>query len=269
MFTSALYTCQVMHHRLAPKKHQFRYRIFMFWLDVDGLQAAADRSWMFSVRRPAPFRFRHTDHIKYPAGDPRNALSVREKLDQWLAEQGITEPPAKVFLLTHVRLFGYVFNPVSFYFCYDAQDRCRYVVTEVSNTFGEMKMFLVQHTEGNVFVQEDTKYFYVSPFTEMDDRFVFRYVVPDTGLQLRIDTLDAAGNRYFISTLTGRRQTLSDLRLLWYVVRFPLVTMRVMAGIHLQAFRLWLKRLPWHRKSDDADLQQDILNDVVGIPEKN
>lgn len=268
MSTSALYTCQVMHNRLAPKQHRFLYRIFMFWLDVDALEADGSRLRMLGVRGAAPFRFRHADHIKYPSGDPRTSWQVRAKLDQWLAEQGVPEPPAQVFLLTHVRMFGYVFNPVSFYFCYDVVGTCRYVVTEVSNTFGEMKMFLVQHLQGDAFLQEDTKYFYVSPFTEIDDRFVFRYNVPDKHLNLRIDTINAKGERFFISTLTGERKTLSDLRLLWYVVRFPFVTLRVIIGIHLQALRLWLKKLPWHRKADNAELQQDILNGKVGLPVK-
>ncbi len=268
MSQSALYTAQVMHNRLAPKKHRFSYRVFMFWLDIDEIEKEAGRLYLFGLRRGNVFRFVHADHFKYKKGDQRNAQSVREKLNAWLQQQGIQEMPHRVMLLTHVRLFGYVFNPVSFYFCYDEDGNCTRVVTEVSNTFGEMKLFLVNTKEKEGFLQEDTKYFYVSPFTEMDDRFVFRYAIPAERLQLRIDTLNNAGERYFISTLSGNRKTLSDFRLLWYVCRFPLITLQVMGAIHWHAFRLWLKKLPFHRKSDDATLQRGITNDRVAIPDE-
>lgn len=266
MSESALYQALVMHNRMAPKQHRFSYRIFMFWLDIDALEATAKKYRFFGLRKGNIFRFHHADHFKYPKGDARNNWTVREKLNAWLKEKEIKQLPEKVMLLTHVRLFGYVFNPVSFYFCYDREGRCIYVVTEVSNTFGEMKLFLIDAKENDAFVQEDTKYFYVSPFTEMDDRFVFRYQLPAEKLQLRIDTLNSKGERYFISTLTGKQKTLSDLRLLWYVIRFPLVTLQVIAAIHWHAFRLWLKKLPFHKKSDDAALQRGITNDPVSIP---
>lgn len=268
MSQSALYSAQVMHNRLAPKKHRFHYRLFMFWLDVDAIAEEAKRLTLFGLRKGNVFRFVHADHFKYKKGDARNNQTVRQKLNNWLQEQGISEAPHRVMLLTHVRLFGYVFNPVSFYFCYDIHGRCSYVITEVSNTFGEMKLFLVNAQEQDGFVQEDTKYFYVSPFTEMDDRFVFRYAVPADRLQLRIDTLNSQGERYFISTLSGSRKTLSDFRLLWYIGRFPLVTLQVIGAIHWHAFRLWLKKLPFHRKSDDAALQKGITNDRVAIPDE-
>lgn len=268
MSQSGLYAAQVMHNRLAPKKHRFSYRIFMFWLDIDALDADAKRLTLFGLRNGNIFRFVHADHFKYKKGDARNTQHVRQKLNDWLASQGVEVMPARVMLLTHVRLFGYVFNPVSFYFCYDEQGNCTYVVTEISNTFGEMKLFLVNSKEKEGFLQEDTKYFYVSPFTEMDDRFVFRYAVPAERLQLRIDTLNSRGERYFISTLSGKRKTLSDLRLFWYICRFPLVTLQIIGAIHWHAFRLWLKKLPFHRKSDTAELQRGITNDRVALPEE-
>lgn len=266
MQASGLYRAQVMHHRLAPKRHRFSYTIFMFWLDLDEMQQVARKLTLFGLRKPAVFRYSDTDHIKYPRGDVRNAQDTRTKLNEWLQSNGVASP-AKVFLLTHVRMFGYVFNPVSFYFCYDAQQELQFVVTEISNTFGEMKMFLIDKKADGAFKQEETKYFYVSPFTDMQDRFVFHYDAPGEKLHVRIDTVAHGGERYFISTLTGVYRTISDARLFYYVLRFPFVTLRVITAIHWQALLLWLKKLRWHKKSDDPELQRDIMNDRISLPE--
>ena len=136
---SALYKCLVMHNRLSPKKHRFTYNVFMAWLDIDLLEATGKKLSLFSYNKSNVFSFRDTDHFKYPEGDARNVLNTRQKLNLYLQSKGITQMPSKVFLLTHVRMFGYVFNPVSFYFCYNEQGTCTFVVTEISNTFGEMK----------------------------------------------------------------------------------------------------------------------------------
>lgn len=258
-FNSSLYQCLVMHNRIAPKKHRFNYRIFMFWLDLDELDAVAKKSFLFGRNAFSIFNFRDTDHFKYTAHDERNKLQVKDKLELYLRENGI-EKPFKVYLLTHVRMFGYVFNPVSFYFCYDEQGDCNYVVTEISNTFGEMKFFLIREKAGGKFEQTETKFFYVSPFTDMDTDFEFRYQVPGEKLNIAINVNDRGGNKFFISTLTGRKKPLNDKRLLAYIFRFPFVTLKVIGGIHWEAFRLWMKKLPFHKKTDQSDLQKGITN---------
>jgi len=248
-----------MHHRLSPKRHRFRYEVFMFWLDLDALNAGLPRLRLMGVNKRNIYSFQDSDHLKYPKGDGRNSLPLRIKLNNWLSEQGITTLPDKVFLLTHQRLFGYVFNPVSFYFCFDIDGRCTHVVTEVSNTFGEMKLFLTPLDEQQVHTQV-SKYFYVSPFTDLNDAFTFYYSVPTEKLNMRIDTSRDKGERFFISTLTGKRRTLSDGNLLRYLFRFPFMTLKVITAIHWQAFLLYLKKLPWRRKADEPELQKDILN---------
>ncbi len=232
----------------------------MFWLDIDMLDATARRLKLFNRNRPGIFNFRDSDHFKYPAGDVRNTFTVRERLNDYLKSTGITEMPAQVFLLTHVRMFGYVFNPVSFYFCFDAAGVCNYVITEISNTFGEMKIFMVDQKEGEQFEQQAVKYFYVSPFTDMDTEFTFRYRIPGEKMFIQINVSDKKGNPFFISTLTGSVRKLTDRRLLGYIFRFPFVTLKVITGIHWQALQLWLRGMPWHKKADDADLQKDIHN---------
>lgn len=250
-----------MHNRLAPKKHKFNYNIFMFWLDIDRVGEVAERIPLFSHNKRGAFRFNDSDHFKYTEGDARNNLTVRQKLDAYLVEIGIVKMPTKVMLLTHVRMLGHVFNPVSFYFCFNEQDGCDYVVTEISNTFGEMKLFLVDRKNENVFEQYEQKYFYVSPFTDMDTSFEFRYKVPEEKLNIQINVQDKSGDKFFISTLTGTQKTLSNAQLWWYLFRFPFVTVKVVLGIHWQALLLWLKKLPYHKKGADAELQKGIINE--------
>lgn len=247
-----------MHHRLRPKRHRFRYRIFMWWLDLEELDMLKKRFPFFSRNRFNMFSFYDRDHFKYPAGDPRNDRPVRVRLDAYCAEQNIPLPD-KVYLLTHCRVLGYIFNPVSFYFCFRGGE-CAYVITETSNTFGEMKMFLVDKRQESVFIQDAVKYFYVSPFTELEQEFAFRYRIPDTQLDIRIDVRDAHDGRFFISTLRGRRKEMRSARLWYYFFRFPLITVQVISAIHWQAFLLWIKKVPFHRKRDHPELQKDITN---------
>ena len=233
--SSKLYKCQVMHNRLTPKRHRFTYNIFMFWLDIDKLDETSDQLKLFSRNKTNIFNFRDDDHFKFPKGDDRNQLDVRTKLNNYLKENGISDIPEKVFLLTHVRMFGHVFNPVSFYFCYGAANDCKYVVTEISNTFGEMKMFLIDKKHGKGFEQHATKYF-------------------------QINVKNKEGFKFFISTLTGTEKKLSDGRLLAYVFRFPFISVKVLWSIHFQAMLLWFKKVPYHKKNNNKDLQKGITN---------
>ena len=258
--SSKLYKCLVMHNRLAPKKHRFTYNIFMFWLDMDKLEETVSKLRLLSRNSVNIFNFRDDDHFKFPKNDDRNKLKVRTKLDNYLLENGVKELPEKVFLLTHVRMFGHVFNPVSFYFCYDSTGNCKYVVTEISNTFGEMKLFLIDKKHDKGFEQDTTKFFYVSPFTELDEEFEFRYHVPDEKLNIQINVKNKDGVKFFISTLTGHEKKLSDGRLLAYVFRFPFISFKVLWSIHFQAMLLWLKKVPYHKKNANKELQKGISN---------
>ncbi len=260
--SSKLYKCKVMHNRLTPKKHRFTYNIFMFWLDIDKLKETSNKLRFFSCNRSNIFNFRDDDHFKFPKGDTRNSLDVRTNINNYLKECGITEEPFKVFLLTHVRMFGHVFNPVSFYFCYDVNGVCKFVVTEISNTYGEMKMFLIDKKYDKGFEQNAIKYFYVSPFTELDEEFEFRYQMPGEKMNIQINVKNKEGFKFFISTLTGIEKKLTDSRLLAYVFRFPFITIRVLWSIHFQALLLWLKKVPFHKKNANKDLQKGITNNI-------
>src|SRR5438128_2461914 len=130
---SSLYTCDVMHYRLEPKKNRFVYRIFMFSLDLDEVSVAARTLWLFSRNRFNLFNFRDSDHME-PAG-----RTVKENILEYVRSHGVDLPEGRVVLVTHLRTLGYIFNPVCFYFCFDAVGKPACAVVEVENTYREKK----------------------------------------------------------------------------------------------------------------------------------
>ncbi|OOQ60581.1 hypothetical protein BC343_25075 [Mucilaginibacter pedocola] len=249
-----------MHHRLAPKVHSFHYEVFMFYLDLDEIDELSRRLKFMSRNRFNLFNFRDKDHLQLPCEKPDTAKTTREHINAYLAENSIAIPPKRIMVLTNLCTLGYQFNPVSFYYCYNDADEPFCAIVEVCNTFLEIKpYFLGSDTKQNAGFKLNTeKYFYVSPFIDMDTCFDFDLQVPGDKLQVRIDDYDKAGKRFFISTLTGIRKPLTDKNLLLYFFSFPLITVKVIAMIHWQALKLWLKKLPFHRKGDNADKQRGV-----------
>lgn len=263
---SCLYECEVMHHRLAPREHHFRYRIFMFALDLDEIDEVARRVPLFSRNRPNLYAFRDRDHLTLPGHE---TASTRENLVEFLAQNGIPFPAnGRITLVTLPRVLGYIFNPVSFYFCHDAAGAPLCAVVEVGNTFGEMKPYLLREpTSENAFRLVTPKHFYVSPFSALDLAFDFKLRVPGDRLEVHID--DREGDRpVLLSALTGQRAPLSCAQLAWFTLKYPLITLKVISLIHWHALLLWMKRLPWHRKADRRDLQRDALRPHASLATK-
>lgn len=256
---SCLYECDVMHHRLEPKVHQFRYRIFMFALDLDEIDEVARRTPGFARNRRALYEFRDRDHLSLP--ELGKGGSVKEHVTAWICQQGVELPAdARITLVTLPRVLGYIFNPVSFYFCADAGGVPLCAVVQVGNTFGEMKPYLLREPEAaGGFRLITPKHFYVSPFSELDLAFDFKLKTPGETLDIHID--DRAGERrVLLSALTGRRAPLTGAKLAWLTLKYPLITLRVIALIHWHALLLWLKKLPWQRKAANAHLQRDLFH---------
>lgn len=245
-----------MHHRLSPRRHQFNYQVFMFYLDLAEINQLHRRLRFMSRNRFNLFNFRDKDHLQLPGknGD------VRDQILAYVQQQGISTPIGRIMLLTNLCTLGYQFNPVSFYYCYDMQGHPVCAVVEVCNTFHELKPYLLDHTTlSNKGFQLNTgKYFYVSPFSDMDTLFDFNLAIPGEHLNIRIDDCYKNGERFLISTLKGERKPLTDRMLLYYFFSFPLITLKVISTIHWQAFRLWLKKLPYHAKAAHKDLQRDL-----------
>jgi DUF1365 family protein len=248
-----------MHHRLEPKQHHFRYRIFMFALDLDEVDEVAERTLGFARNRPSLYEFRDRDHLTLPELDGQG--SVRDHFVAWLAKQGIQLPGnARITLITLPRVFGYIFNPVSFFFCSDAHDAPICAVVQVGNTFRELKPYLATQQEAPGFFRLITpKHFYVSPYSALDVCFDFKLKTPGDGLDIHID--DRIGDRrILLSALTGKRIPLTSARLGWLTLKYPFITLKVIFLIHWHALLLWARRLPWHRKAANAHLQKDVFN---------
>jgi len=251
---SALYECRVMHRRLKPKRHEFVYRIFLFWLDLDELDELARRIPIFGVNRRNFYNFRDDDHFSL------GRKTARENVIEFLRQGGETREPASVRVLTLPRVFGYTFNPISVFFFYDETGMPYTSVVEVENTFYERKPFHVPlEGDGTRFHRRATKHFYVSPFSDSDLAFDFRFEAPGDRLSILID--DYRGEeRELISVLTGTRAPLTTRTLAAFTLKYPLITLKIIGAIHWHALRLWLKRIPFHKKEAHRDLQRDVFN---------
>jgi uncharacterized protein len=226
---SALYVGRVRHRRHAPRPHEFSYRLFMAYLDLAELDRAFAGRWLWSARRPALARFAREDHL----GDPRVPLdeAVRALVER---ETG-RRPAGPIRLLTHLRYFGYVFNPVSFYYCFDREGaRVVNVVAEVNNTPWGERCCYVLATDATT-----KKAMHVSPFMPMDLEYRWRFTQPAERLAVHM-ALTRNGEEVFHATLGMKREPLSNLILL----RHPFMTAKVIGAIYWQALKLWLKGVP-------------------------
>jgi len=235
---SALYFGKVMHRRLRPFVHAFTYRVFSLYLDLDSLAEDSRRLRLFSHNRWNLFSIHDRDH------GARDGSPLKPWIERHLAAAGIDTAGGPVRLLCFPRVLGYVFNPLSIWFCYHADGGLRAVLYEVRNTFGGKHGYLVplaaDHHSGTPIVQGADKNFYVSPFIVMEQHYVFRLAEPGERLAVAIRQGGPQGAQ-LVARHSGRRRPLSDRMLLLAFLVYPLMTLKVIAAIHWQALRLWLK----------------------------
>lgn len=252
---SALYVGSVRHRRRRPRVNAFRYRTYHVLIDVDELPRLDRQVPGFGYGRPAVTGFHDQDH--FGSLD----VPVREKLRRWLAAQDIALPDGPVRVLTNLRVLGHVFDPVSWWFCHAADGELAFVVAEVRNTFGESYAYLLDDLDHDVHGRvraHATKRFHVSPFLPTDGlSYGFAFVMTPTAhaptrITAHVDVFDGDG-KLFDATQTGRRVSLSGVSLARTLVTHPLMTLRTVALIHLQALRLLGKRVPFVRKPEPPD----------------
>jgi DUF1365 family protein len=250
-----------MHHRLLPREHRFTYNIFMFYINLNDLDFLHKRHFLFSRNKFNWFNFRDSDHLQFALNDNATKASVKENIVQYLKSQNIPWQNGTIMLLTNVATLGYVFNPISIYFCFDEQNNPICCVAEVCNTHHEIKLYLLnnQSLENDTFSRAISKYFYVSPFSALDSSFNFIFKIPKNNLHVRVDDYQN-GKRFLLSALTGKRKKLNDWNLLWYGLIFPLITLKIIFLIHWQAVILYFKGIPFHKKNINLHMQRDLYS---------
>lgn len=258
---SCLYYAKVVHLRSEPIQRRFDYRVFMFYLDLDELETIAKKIRLIGYNSFNYFNFRDKDHLRLPKENPDTTKPIRAHLIDYLAQHDVRQPIGKIMLLTNLATLGHQFNPVSFYFVYDMNDKPLCSVVEVGNTFKEMKPYFIDHLHFNkdVFSYRTKKLFYVSPFIAHDVDFNFQLAVPSEQLKLRIDDYKE-DHHFFTAILTGERRAMTNLNVFRYALLFPFITLRVIGLIHWQAFKIWLAKIPFYKKSDYPELQVDVYN---------
>ena len=247
---NCIYDGIVLHERYQPFSHRFEYAVFSVFLDIDALPETARRLRLFAYNGRGLFAFFDRDH------GPRDGSPLRPWVERELRANGIATTPARIFIHCFPRFLGYVFNPLSIYFCYDRDNRLQAVVYEVKNTFGGQHcyVFAMDIPPGQRMIPDHgtDKGFYVSPFIEMACRYDFRMRLPGEKFALRIHQT-ARGQDMLLAIQHGRRRTLSDRMLARMTVKIPFLTLKVIAGIHWEALKLWLKGAKFHSQPPQAE----------------
>lgn len=245
MTHSCLYVGQVRHRRHTPKPHAFRYRLYLLYLDLDEIPQLFQRLWLWSARHFNLVWFRRAD---YP-GDRTESLA--DSIRTLVAEKTGMRPTGPIRLLTQLRHFGYGFNPLSLFYCYDATGKeVETIVAQVRNTpWSESIVYVLpidpEHRGDRHVRLKNHKEMHVSPFMPMDLDYHWTLQLPGEHLGVHIETL-REGQRVFDATLTLQKKEWSLRNRLFALVRYPAISFQVILGIHYEALRLWRKGIPYH-----------------------
>ena len=231
---SNIYEGKVIHKRFKPKYHYFKYNVFSLFLDLDEINLIQKKIKIFSNNSFNILSFFDKDH------GPRDGSNLKNWVIENLKLNNIKFENIKVKLLCYPRIFGYVFNPLSIFFVYDNYSKIIAVLYEVKNTFGEQHTYIFKVEDENIITNSCDKKFFVSPFIEMKSKYRFRIIKPEKKLSVSIDQSDMEGKLLYASQ-DGVAKEINNKNMLLSYISHPLMTFKVIAAIHFEALKLWLK----------------------------
>ena len=240
---AAIYRGEVVHERLRPTRHKLRYHVFSLLVDLDHIAGLGRRFRLLSHNRFNLFSFHDRDH------GPGNSEDLGAHIRALLAKADLADSGARILLLSYPRMLGYVFNPVSVYFCLDSADRLGAIAYEVNNTFHERKTYLLaaESNSSRSLYHRCAKSFHVSPFNTARGTYSFHIHPPDERVAIGVALRDDEGP-LMRAHFAGAYEPLSESALARLALHYPLMTLKVIGGIHLEALRLWRKGVPLVRR---------------------
>ena len=241
-FTSCIYSGFVTHKRFKPKKHFLSYKTFSLLIDLNEVENIEKKIKFFSYNKFNILSFYNIDH------GPRNGSSLKKWVKKTLHKSKINIDNGTIKLLCFPRFFGYVFNPLSIFYCYDKNKNLHAVLYEVKNTFNEQHTYIFKvKSNTNLILHKCSKKFYVSPFIEMKTLYNFRLSKPGNNINIRIKQTDTNG-LLLIAQQSGKKISLNNKNLLYQFLKHPLMSFKVIIAIHFEAFRLWSKGIKLIKK---------------------
>ena len=240
---SCIYIGSVIHKRFKPKKHFFKYSVFSLFLDLDEINELDQQIPFFSYNKFNILSFFDKDH------GYRDGSSIKDWLIHLLQKKNISTINIKIKILCYPRIFGYVFNPFSIFFIYDADSNPIAILYEVKNTFGEQHTYVFKiDIKNKQILNNCKKKFYVSPFMDLESKYFFKVLIPNERLSVIIDQRDKEGKLLFASQ-DGERVNLSSKNLLKSYLKHPLMTLKIISAIHYEALKLWMKGIKLVKKN--------------------
>ena len=241
-FSSCIYSGYVTHKRFKPKRHFFSYKTFSLLIDLNEIETLERKIKFFSYNKFNILSFYNVDH------GPRDSSCLVKWAKKILAESKIDIGSGTIKLLCFPRFFGYVFNPLSIFYCYDENSQLKAVLYEVKNTFNEQHTYVFPaSTSSNLILHKCDKKFYVSPFIEMKTFYNFRLLKPGNNMNIFIKQADLDGV-LLIACQVGKRLELNSKNLFFQFLKHPLMSFKVILAIHFEAFRLWTKGIKHVKK---------------------
>ncbi|MGB0386922.1 MAG: DUF1365 domain-containing protein [Ardenticatenaceae bacterium] len=249
---SFILTGRLMHRRQTPLEHSFTYPVYSLLLNLDDLPELERKLWLFGYNRPHLVSIYDADHFDKPE------RSIKEKLLAYLARNDVAPPGGQIYMLTNARILGYVFNPVSFFYCYNSDGELAFIVAEVNNTFGERYPYLLTEAlpprprdeRRAVKRYAADKRFYVSPLIGMEARYEFAFSSPlAQSMFVQIDEFQQQ-KKLFQARLWGDLQPLTNRTLRHALLRYPFMSLQIMTYIHWQAIKTYLRGVPFIKKPE-------------------